>query len=279
MDLVKLITILPQNYLSYLTGQLLDIKWPGPVQRFLNKAFVMLFKIDMSEAEKDTASYESITQLFTRRLKPGLRSAQKKIPFLSPCDGYLVRSEPLTSGQCLQVKGIYYDPEELILGFDEPVKKLGLSWYTTIYLAPHNYHRVHSPVTGQLLSITYLPGKLWPVNPRFTAVIPRLFCQNERLVFMIKSESCGIVYVVMVGAFNVGRMSTPYADVVTNQLTPGIRGSVKLHNTSIHLKQGDELGTFNLGSTVVMLFDPETVHHLGLRPCSEKDCQLGQELA
>jgi len=136
---------------------------------------------------------------------------------------------------------------------------LKLNWFTTIYLAPHNYHRVHCPIDGSLKKIRYFPGKLWPVNPPFLKSIPRLFVKNERLVFEIVVPEGGTVFVVMVGALNVGRMQTPFVpDFFTNSIHRQFGALRQEHNLSILTSGvgiGCELGGFMLGSTVVVVFD------------------------
>jgi phosphatidylserine decarboxylase len=151
-----------------------------------------------------------------------------------------------------------YDLRELILGDEPGHDDLDLAWYQTVYLAPHNYHRVHAPFSGAVTRIAHRPGELWPVNTTFVRRVPRLFARNERLVFEFKLDSGGRAFVVMVGAFNVGRMVTPLApDLVTNSRTRQLRPKVAdcRFDVAKTVLIGDEIGTFMLGSTVVVVFD------------------------
>ncbi len=133
----------------------------------------------------------SVLKMFSPRVKAGMRSVQGK--YASPADGTLVRSVPLIANRCLQVKGIEYNAAELAGG-----QERDWAWATTVYLAPHNYHRVHAPFSGRLRQVRYIPGTLWPVNERFVSLVPQLFVKNERLVFEFELEHGAQAAVVMV---------------------------------------------------------------------------------
>ncbi len=247
--------LLPKNLISFLVGALFRLKWPGPLEGLVVKGFARIFKIDMSEAEHRIDHYKTIEDLFTRKLKDGARPiASGRV--VSPADGYLSRSLPITVGMALQVKGMEYSVDELITGSTNE-SGIDWDWFQTVYLAPHNYHRVHSPFDARLLSIKHLPGQLWPVNVPFVLRIFKLFCRNERLVFECEVAG-GKAWVVMVGALNVGRMVTPFwPDFVTNSFEQqlGTDIDVKTFDEPVMLRKGDELGTFMLGSTVVIAYD------------------------
>ncbi len=271
---------IPQNLLSYTTGCLARWRLPRPLAKLANKGFAKAFGIDMSEAEEPLTSYSTIEDLFTRKLKSGLRTFNG--PVCSPADGYLAWSAPAQEGRAVQVKGLDYDLRELILGNEELDKTLDLAWYQTVYLAPHNYHRVHAPFSGGVTRITHRPGELWPVNNAFVRRVPRLFARNERLVFELNLERGGRAFVVMVGAFNVGRMVTPLApDLVTNSGSRQLRPRVSdcRFDQPLAVSIGDEIGTFMLGSTVVVVFDRAAV--TGLRLIEAQDNRpvlVGQSL-
>jgi len=254
---VVFMRILPRNVISFCVGWLARLKLPEALQRTLNGAFIGAFKINMVEAELLPEAYESIEAVFTRKLKPGSRAVGGDL--VSPADGFLARSGPVSGGQLIQAKGLGYDARELVFGgFSLSAPAADYTWFTTIYLAPHNYHRVHAPVSGRLTCVRHLPGSLWPVNIPFVENLPRLFCRNERLVFDIEIEGGGLVHAVMVGAFNVGRMETPHLpDFATNDWD-GIQNPQAREfrlSPGVDLHAGDELGTFLLGSTVVLVFD------------------------
>ncbi len=249
---------MPRNLVSYYVGRFFRIRFPRPLALGLNRLFVTILRIDMKEAEKALEGYQTVEDIFTRRLRKGQRSLHPK--FCSPCDGYLTYVQPVDSTKdALQVKGSSYSLSHLIFGSPKEKDDSNFlpAWYSTIYLAPHNYHRVHSPVAGTLNKISYIPGDLWPVNPGFLKKIPSLFCSNERLVFEIQTPDYGKIFVVMVGAMNVGRIQTDFApDLVTN-----LKERIQYYNDlTITVKsidkpigQGQELGTFMLGSTVIIV--------------------------
>lgn len=256
-DLVLLMRFIPQNFLSFICGCLARMEFPAPIQKLLNNVFVLTFGIDMSEAEKNSAQFRSIEELFTRKLQVGARGVQGEV--VSPCDGFLAISMAPEDGQVVQAKGINYPIKELLVGSNREYEQaFDPGWVSTIYLAPHNYHRVHSPVTGQLLSLRYIPGKLWPVNKAAVVKIPQLFVQNERLVFEIETKSHGKVFLVMVGAFNVGRIESKFwpnfaSNAWNRQQADSMEIAMKLPDVTM-VEKGDELGVFMLGSTVVTVF-------------------------
>lgn len=300
--------ILPRNTVSLVTGWIARLRLPSFVQAVVNSLFIKIFRVNMAEAlVPDPAAYSCVEDLFIRRLRPGIRPVQSR--YVSPADGYLAWSAPLLHGAAIQAKGIEYDPAELIWGIDAPAheREAGqLSWFTTVYLAPHNYHRVHSPVAGIIREVRYIPGDLWPVNEPFVRFFPELFLRNERLIFDLELDggsgmAGGRVYVVMVGAFNVGRMTThllpgfatnDHALREISRLTSqdgsqagsqkvwflgGKPGSDAVKPVSV--EAGEELGAFLLGSTVVMVMNEAAREFLGpVQSSGNKSILMGQAL-
>lgn len=238
--------------LSLLTGWLVRIELPKPFSTWSCKVFAVFFGIDLSLAEKPVEEYKNIEELFTRRLKSGLRPVGAGL--VSPADGLWTQSAYASDEEmAIQVKGKFYSLAELTqslhLGDSFTAK-----WYGVFYLSPKDYHRVHVSTDSTLLSIQYVPGALWPVNSLAVRYVPELFVSNERLIFQLQDKASGEIYfIVMVGALNVGRMRTPFwPDFETN--TSVLKDTVDLiPDDSIQLKAGDELGTFSLGSTVVLV--------------------------
>ena len=281
-DYVHALGLVPQNALSFALGAMVRLKLPAPVQKPLNRAFVGLFKINMSEAERPLESYETIEDIFTRALKPEQRAIEGQ--YVSSADGVLEMSRPATSGgEAIQAKGITYSLSELING--KASSSVDARWYTTVYLAPHNYHRVHSPFSGQIKGLRYIPGRLWPVNRPAVRAVSQLFCRNERLVFDYELEGGARAWVVMVGAFNVGRMATPLKpDFVTNAahslLKVGHDPVEMSLKTPVAVKAGDEIGTFMLGSTTVVVLDHKAFELLRPREVVEpQKVTMGQNLS
>lgn len=281
-DYMRALGLIPQNALSFAVGAVVRVKLPRPVQEPVNRAFVNLFKINMKEAERPLEDYESIEDIFTRALKPEQRSIEGS--YVSSADGVLEMSRPVAnSDEAIQAKGISYSLSDLILG--KPSKALDAKWYTTVYLAPHNYHRVHAPFSGRVTGLRYIPGRLWPVNRPAVRAVRQLFCRNERLVFDFDLESGGKAWVVMVGALNVGRMVTPLKpDFVTNALDSLIKvgqGPVELAlPEAVSVKAGAEIGTFMLGSTTVVVLDSKAFETLRPKQVDEpQKVSMGQDLS
>lgn len=293
--------LLPKNLLSWITGALVRVRWPRPFRNVIHQGFINIFKINMDEAQDPVSSFASIEAIFTRALRSGARKIQGG--FVSPADGFLVRSEPLKNNQAVQAKGLDYSVADLIgvncgaiagareteegasqgRPSDRALDQIG-AWYFTIYLAPHNYHRVHAPCSGVLTRVGHIPGELWPVNGPFVDRIPKLFNRNERLIFRIKTPEGGNVWLVMVGAFNVGRMTSPFAPfLVTNSDFGCGEGGPRWMSLGQTINVGDELGTFMLGSTVILVLDKNAVQARGGEEClvatAEKTMvQMGQSL-
>ena len=212
----------------------------------------------MSEAEHPSSHYRTIEDVFTRALKDGQRKIGDEP--ISPADGMLSFSGPVHEGLAIQAKGLKYSVSELVFGGDHVDESFQPIWYTTVYLAPHNYHRVHSPICGVIESIKYVPGELWPVNKPAVNFVPRLFCRNERLIFKIVSNGAS-VFAVMVGALNVARMvSKHWPELTTHEGIKALPGkSMEKSDLSINVQAGDELGTFMLGSTVVLVYEKDSL--------------------
>ncbi len=281
-----LLYLIPKNLVSYLTGFLVRLKLPTILQGYLNQAFVQGFSINMSEAEKPLGAYASLEELFTRGLKDKSRIITGS--YVSSADGRLVVSRALGLGEeAVQAKGLTYKIQDLTYGKGQlPPAPMNPAWYTTVYLAPHNYHRVHAPFTGTLTMLRHIPGELWPVNQSAVGFIPRLFVRNERLVFDFELVGGGRAWVVMVGALNVGRMMTRFRpDLVTNGLSRQFSWSTASHEAPPTLgptavKAGDELGIFMLGSTTVVILDQKAVSALNPKEfMSGQPIRMGESLS
>lgn len=245
--------ILPLNAISWLTGKIAEITLPKSLQTSLNTGFAKLFGIDVTEAEKPIGEYRSIEDFFTRKLKFGARPIAGEL--CSPADGILSVSGLAENATAVQAKGLTYSLKELMFGMNS-IETVSLKAWATIYLAPHNYHRVHSPITATLKMIRYFPGELWPVNKPSVGFTPRLFTRNERLVFELETPE-GTLHLAMVGALNVGKITTPFLrDFATNNsFLKKESPQIFCLDKPVSIKAGQELGTFLLGSTVIIAFD------------------------
>lgn len=271
--------IVPLNLASNMAGSLSQIKLPAPLNKVFCSSFAKAFRIDLSEAEHQLEAYTSLQALFTRRLKDGLRPIEGEP--CSPADGVLSVAGPAVNNTAVQAKGLTYSLAELMFGRQTP-QDVRIAFFATIYLAPHNYHRVHSPVQANLRNLRYFPGELWPVNKPSVRWTPQLFTRNERLVFDLETEH-GTLYLAMVGALNVGRMTTPFLeDFATNQ---GRKRLASQGPQSFKLEQeapialGEELGTFMLGSTVIIAFDENLAKRYRMdQAWSSRPVRMGEKL-
>jgi phosphatidylserine decarboxylase len=253
-----LATLSSSPLLCRLTGRLSDLRLPKVLLARVIRAYARVYGVDLSEAELPPESYRSFNDFFTRRLAAGRRVITRQPGcVVSPSDSQLSTiGEAPRDGRLEQVKGRGYSIEAL-LGSAEDARPFVTGVHATLYLSPAMYHRVHSPVDGRIRSWRYLPGRLFPVNRAGVRSIPGLFTRNERVAVFIDTDAHGPVAVVLVGASNVGRVSLAFTDLVTNR---GARAGDVVPRGPITLCRGDELGTFNLGSTVVLLVaDPALV--------------------
>jgi phosphatidylserine decarboxylase len=237
--------------MSRITASLADLRLPGPFLRPLLRAYIGAYGVDMSEAAEPLASFPTFNAFFTRRLRSGARPiCADGDTVVSPCDSrvHSIGTMP-ADGRLEQIKGRTYSLSAL-LGSEEDARTFARGVHATLYLSPSMYHRVHSPVDGHVRAWRYVPGRLFPVNGLAIRHVNSLFAVNERVSILIDSPEFGSVAVIMVGAANVGRMSLSFADLVTNSGQPGALVQAKV---PIPIARGQELGAFNLGSTVVLL--------------------------
>lgn len=236
--------------LSRCVSRLAERRLPGPLLRPLLRAYVRTYKVDLSEAAEPLGAYPSFNAFFTRRLREGARVLDADPgAVLSPSDSRVqsIGSVP-EDGRLEQVKGITYSLKGLLGGPEAAEFQEGAQ--ATLYLSPSMYHRVHSPVTGRIRSWRYLPGRLYPVNPLAVRLVKELFAVNERVAVFIDTDAWGPVAVVMVGATNVGRMTLSFDSLATNC---GLPATAVRPARPLPVERGQELGAFNLGSTVVLL--------------------------
>ncbi len=243
--------LLPQRAISALVYRAARWRWP-PAKNLFIRVFLALYAPDLKEARlQQPRAYTSFNAFFTRELQPGARPLEGDAGTLvSPADGRLTEYGRLTDGQLIQAKGLRYSVAAL-LGSDDALTRLGAGQFATIYLAPHNYHRVHMPLSGTLTRMSFIPGRRFSVNEATTTLVTGLFTRNERVVCWFDTAS-GPLAVVLVGALNVASISTHWHGEVsgpTHQITHINYDQAKLQRYD----RGAELGRFNLGSTVIVI--------------------------
>lgn len=235
-------------------GMLSRLPIPAPARRPLLGLVARVLRMDLGEAAAPLRSYRSVDALFTRALAPGVRSwPEGRREAGSPVDGVVGQSGAVVSGRLLQAKGREYTVVELL--DDELLAgRFAAGRYLTLYLSPRHYHRIHAPASGTVARARHIPGRLLPVNAPAVRLVDRLFPRNERLVCLLEGTPLGAVAVVAVGAYNVGRITATFDDdLVTNRRRA--RAETRLYHPPVVVARGEELMTFHLGSTVVLLFE------------------------
>ena len=261
--------LLPQHLLSRLMFRFARIQIPWIKNRFTSW-FVSNYKVNLNEAQlEDIEEYKHFNDFFTRALKDGSRPiSDSKV--VSPVDGVVSQFGSIKEALIVQAKGKKYSVEALLA---ENSKNDLYTSFVTIYLSPKDYHRIHMPFDGSLKSMKYIPGNLFSVNQRTVDDIDQVFARNERLVCYFDSEY-GEIALVMVGAIFVGSMETSWE----GQITPPYNKSVKTFeydSRQIKLSKGEELGRFNMGSTVILLL-PHNVSKMNFE--FNKTLKMGQSL-
>jgi phosphatidylserine decarboxylase len=251
--------LIPQHLISRMTGSLAHCK-VSFVKNALISAFIKRYHVDMQLAEEpDHTKYPTFNAFFTRSLKPGIRPiALDPNAIACPADGFVSQQGRITEGRIFQAKGQDYTAHALLGGKEETAQPFYGGHFSTIYLSPKDYHRVHMPLSGKLREMIYIPGKLFSVNQASVQHIPELFAKNERVVALFDGE-IGPFAVVLVGAMIVASIETVWAGLVAPQRTREII-RISYADADIYLKKGDEMGQFQLGSTAIVLFSHPTVH-------------------
>jgi phosphatidylserine decarboxylase len=248
--------ILPQHALSRLVLRATRVRAPW-FKNWLIRGFLQLYAIDMTEAvQADPLRYGSFNEFFTRALKPDVRVlARSTREIACPVDGAISEAGKIDGASLLQAKGRHYTLDEL-LASRAWAKHFEGGSFATIYLAPFNYHRVHMPLNGRLRETVYVPGRLFSVNSVTASLVPRLFARNERVLTWFDT-AFGEFALILVGALNVGSIATVWA----GDITPAPRRVARtLPPQEVSLEQGQELGRFNMGSTVILLFQKDRAH-------------------
>jgi len=212
-------------------------------------------------ANQDISSYASFNEFFTRPLKAGARPLANTT-FICPVDGAISQFGKIEQQHIFQAKGHRYTTYTLVGGNQALADQFYDGHFACLYLSPKDYHRIHMPCDGALKSMTYVPGDLFSVNPLTAANVPNLFARNERVVCEFESSQHGKFLMVLVGATIVGSMATVWHDAMDGIINPPRSKHIRrwtYGNSAIHLKQGEEMGRFLLGSTVVMLFQKDHI--------------------
>jgi phosphatidylserine decarboxylase len=242
--------LIPKQAITLLAGRIAAYRG-GDLTTRLIKWFVGRYQVNMNEAANpNLASYATFNEFFTRPLKKGVRPLARA-DLICPVDGAISQFGPIMGNQIFQAKGHNYSSTALVGGDAELAARFDDGSFATIYLSPKDYHRIHMPCDGRLTRMIYVPGDLFSVNPTTARGVPGLFARNERVVCVFESAR-GPFVLVLVGATIVGSMATVWHGVV-NPPRGGVVRDWRYDDKPVQLKQGQEMGRFLLGSTVVLL--------------------------
>ena len=249
-------TLLPHHLLSRLMLHFLRIRWVW-LKNLQIRFVIWKFRVDMREVETPSlSSFEHFNAFFTRALKPECRpidAPQDIHSYCSPVDGTVSQFGHIDHDQLLQAKGINYSLSELVGNQQDIAAAFTDGSFATIYLSPRDYHRIHMPAGGRLTSMTYIPGRLFSVADPLVENLPNLFTRNERVVCLFETES-GPLAVILVGAIFVGCMDTVWHGTVSPPHRHDIERIDYTATDAPVLAKGDEMGRFNMGSTVILLW-------------------------
>ena len=269
--------LIPQHTLSKGMYWLTRVQFK-PWKSFLIKLVVKLYNVELEQAErKTTDDYISFNDFFTRHLKQSARTWHlNKSNILSPVDGAISQIGKMEANNLIQAKGKTYTLDTLLANDADTIDRLSDGFFTTLYLSPRDYHRIHMPVRGKLIKSIYVPGDLFAVNNATVRNVNNLFARNERFISLFETD-LGLMAQIMVGAIFVGSMET----VWLGQITPPYTRQLIIReykDNPVILEQGQEFGHFNMGSTVILLFEKDKLSWLA--NLDENDpIQVGQVLA
>lgn len=244
---------LPHHLISRSVFKLTRIK--SPVVPKAIQMFSNAFKVDLNEAiNPDPKSYSTFNEFFTRELKPELRPLSNS-KVVSPVDGTISQFGNIKNGLILQAKGIDYSLEKLLGENSERSAKYDGGQFITIYLSPRDYHRIHMPCTGTLVEQTHVPGRLFSVAKHTVNTVRGIFARNERVIASFDTEH-GPMAMILVGAINVAAIETVWHGLVTPPKGKTVT-SKNYSGKDITIEKGKEMGRFNMGSTVILIFEKD----------------------
>ena len=267
---------LPQHAISRLTYQLTRIQTTWFKNAFI-RWFAQHYQVDWSEAlHQRPEDYRDFNAFFTRPLRDGARPVEgDENTVISPADGHISQIGSIDQDAILQAKGHTFSVSDLLGGDHQRSDVFRDGRFVTVYLSPRDYHRVHMPLSGKLRETVYIPGRLFSVAAHTTRTIPRLFARNERLASIFDTEA-GTMAMVLVGAINVAAIETVWSGLETPPPRPGIEVE-DYQQAEIRLERGTEMGRFNMGSTVILLFGKDSIRwQEGLQ--AGQALKMGQQL-
>lgn len=254
------------NKFSNYFGLVADYKFPNFIQKAINKWYVSKFKIDMSEFNEAT-SYKSLNELFTRNLIKDREFDTDENTIISPSDGLCLECGKVVDNQAISVKNHTYKVDELLLDCHLQ-SELN---YANIYLAPKDYHHYHAPCDMEILEALYIPGELFSVAKSWLMKVDNLYAKNERVVLKCRARNNIFIWLVFVGAWNVGKMKFSFDERIKTNANLG-KNLYRYQN--LHIKKGQRLGNFELGSTILIF----TQNGIELNLKADDELKFGQSI-
>lgn len=256
-------------------GKFANKEFSEPVQTFINKSYVKLMGLDMSEFALES-SYASLNKLFTRKLEKQREFSLDADDFISPCDSWISACGDIKEDLALQIKGMEYSCGDFIgdMFSDDEKKIIKDGQFINFYLSPKDYHRYHMPTNTKVLKAVHIPGKFYPVNVPSLKKRINLFIENERVVLKCQMQNKKIFYMVLVSALNVGVMKVGFDERI--QTNADAQQSSMYEYENINLDKGDDFGCFEMGSTIVILTEKNM---LKLNINTDEHVKFGQTIA
>jgi phosphatidylserine decarboxylase len=252
----QILRVLPRTRITRVMGRLADYAWPEPIGKAVVGLYCRAYDVELDECAK-ASGFACFDEFFTRELREGARKMPEDLRIaVSPADGRIDSIGPIgddVSRRVFKVKGRPYNVAELV-GDEEEAKRYEGGAGCVVYLSPRDYHRVHSPVEGEIVSVRSMPGDYYPVNAIGVEHVENLFVRNRRVAIAIDTppeSGFGRVTVVMVAAMVVGRIT------VTGIDARDVPIGVHPYDPPLRVARGDEIGIFRLGSTAVVFFEPK----------------------
>lgn len=264
---------LPKKSISRMMGNFAR----KPISKKLIPHYIRYYKIDLKPVKRNVNEFSCLLDFFVRELRPEARPIHPD-PFMivSPVDGTISQLGKIENGSLVQAKGVSYSLSELLGGDEKKVAQFLGGYFVTIYLSPRDYHRIHMPIQGKVSEWVYIPGNLDPVNKWGIKHVPGVFARNERVISYLQSTTCRMA-LIKVGATNVGSIKVEYEpNLITNTKRP--TRNQKIYEDGPELEKGAELGRFEFGSTVILLFEPGSIQWKANIELGTK-LQMGQPIA
>ncbi len=271
----KLIKAVWTNSISRAFGKFASFKFPSIIQMGVNWTYVKTMSVDLSNFHP-LSHYKSLNELFTRELLYKREMPKDPKIIVSPADSLISELGDLNQDVALQIKGFEYSVKELLTEHidKENVQKVEGGKFINFYLSPRDYHRYHVPIDMRVSRVIHVPGFLYPVNFTYLNKINSLFVKNERVILECFDNTGRMFFIVLVGALNVGKMTLSFEPSIETNTKTGELNVYEYNNLT--LKRGDELGMFKMGSTVVMIFEKDSVL---LKSEVGKKVRFGEEVA